>query len=122
MILWSALLKEQRAQREREEHLVAAERRDRLGKGHKNDLGKTRRRFSPSGGRSGSMFEGAEGEAGEGQPAAPLSSPGGGAPVTEQALADAAKVQEARNTLFCPSQEKFHTVVLQGVRNISDTP
>ena len=29
--------------------------------------------------------------------------------------------QEARNTLFCPSQEKFHTVVLKGVSNISDT-
>jgi hypothetical protein len=28
--------------------------------------------------------------------------------------------QEARNTPFCPSQEKFHTVVLRGVRNISD--
>ena len=26
--------------------------------------------------------------------------------------------QEARNTLFCPFQEKFHTVVLRGVRNI----
>ena len=28
--------------------------------------------------------------------------------------------QEAENSLFCPSQEKFHTAVLQGVRNISD--
>ena len=33
-----------------------------------------------------------------------------------------ALLQEARNTLFCPSPEKLHTVVLQGVRNISDTP
>ena len=30
-------------------------------------------------------------------------------------------VREADNTPFCPSQEKFHTVFLQGVRNISDT-
>jgi hypothetical protein len=29
---------------------------------------------------------------------------------------------EARNTPFCPSQDKFHTVVLRGVRNISETP
>ena len=28
--------------------------------------------------------------------------------------------QEARNTLFSPSQEEFGTVLLQGVRNISD--
>ena len=31
-------------------------------------------------------------------------------------------VQEAINTLFCRSQERCHTVVLQGVRNISDAP
>ena len=31
-------------------------------------------------------------------------------------------VQEAINTVFCPSQGKFHTFVLRGVRNISDTP
>ena len=30
--------------------------------------------------------------------------------------------EEARNAPFCPSQEKFHTVVLQGVRNISEAP
>ena len=31
-----------------------------------------------------------------------------------------APCQEAQNTLFCPSQEKFHTVVSsKGVRNIS---
>ena len=29
--------------------------------------------------------------------------------------------QEARSTIFCHSQKKFHTVVLKGVRNISDT-
>ena len=29
--------------------------------------------------------------------------------------------QEGRNTSVCPSQENFHTVVLKGVRNISDT-
>jgi hypothetical protein len=27
-------------------------------------------------------------------------------------------IQEARNTPFCPPQEKFHTVILRGVRNI----
>ena len=26
------------------------------------------------------------------------------------------------NTPFCPSQEKFHTVVLRGLRNISEAP
>ena len=30
--------------------------------------------------------------------------------------------REARNTLFCPSQEKFHTVVLRGVRNVPEAP
>ena len=30
-------------------------------------------------------------------------------------------LEEARNTPFCPSQGKFHTVVLRGVRNISET-
>jgi hypothetical protein len=30
--------------------------------------------------------------------------------------------KEARNTPFCHSQEKFHTVVLSGVRNISEAP
>ena len=29
---------------------------------------------------------------------------------------------EAKNTLFCPSQEKFHTVVSRGLRNISEAP
>ena len=29
--------------------------------------------------------------------------------------------QEAGSTLFFPTQERFHTVVLQGVGNISDT-
>ena len=29
---------------------------------------------------------------------------------------------QARNTAFCPSPEKFHTVVLRGVRNISEAP
>ena len=29
--------------------------------------------------------------------------------------------REAKSTLFCPSHEKFHTVVFKGVRNISDT-
>ena len=31
-------------------------------------------------------------------------------------------VKEARNTRCCPSQEKFHTAVLRGVRNISEAP
>ena len=30
--------------------------------------------------------------------------------------------KEARNTTFCPLQEKCHTVVLRGVRNISEAP
>jgi hypothetical protein len=30
--------------------------------------------------------------------------------------------EEARNTPFCPSQEKFHTVVLRDVRHISEAP
>ena len=30
--------------------------------------------------------------------------------------------REAISTLFCPSQEKFHTVALRGVRNISEAP
>ena len=29
--------------------------------------------------------------------------------------------QEFRNTIFCPSREKFHTVILEGARNVSDT-
>ena len=29
--------------------------------------------------------------------------------------------QEAQNTPFCPLQEKVHTAVLEGVRNVSDT-
>jgi hypothetical protein len=29
--------------------------------------------------------------------------------------------QEVQHTLLCPLQEEFHTVVLKGVRNISDT-
>ena len=32
------------------------------------------------------------------------------------------KAEEARNTPFCPSQEKFHTVVLRGVRNSAEAP
>ena len=32
------------------------------------------------------------------------------------------KTHEARNTPFFPSQEKSHTVVLRGVRNISEVP
>ena len=31
-------------------------------------------------------------------------------------------LQEARNTPFCPSQDKFLTFVLRGVRNISGAP
>lgn len=32
------------------------------------------------------------------------------------------EVQEAQNTLYCPSlHEKFYTVISQGVRNISET-
>ena len=31
-------------------------------------------------------------------------------------------LEEAQNTPFCPSQKKFHTVVLRGVRNISEAP
>ena len=31
-------------------------------------------------------------------------------------------VQEARTIPFCPSQKKFHTVVLRGLRNISEAP
>ena len=31
-------------------------------------------------------------------------------------------VQEARNTPFCPSQGKSHTVVLRGLGNISEAP
>ena len=30
-------------------------------------------------------------------------------------------VQEVQSPLFCPLQEKFHTVVLRGAGNISDT-
>ena len=30
--------------------------------------------------------------------------------------------EEAINTSFCPSQEKFHTFVLRGLRNISEAP
>ena len=29
-------------------------------------------------------------------------------------------VQEAKSAQFCPSQERFHTVVFKDVRNISD--
>ena len=36
--------------------------------------------------------------------------------------ADVDPDQEVINTLFCPSQEKFHTFVLRGVRNISEAP
>ena len=32
----------------------------------------------------------------------------------------ASRAREAINTLFCPSREKFYTVVLKGVRKISD--
>ena len=31
-------------------------------------------------------------------------------------------LKEVRNTPFCPSQEKVHTVALRGVRNISEAP
>jgi hypothetical protein len=31
-------------------------------------------------------------------------------------------LEEARNTLFFPSQEKFHTFVFRGLRNISEAP
>ena len=31
------------------------------------------------------------------------------------------KFQKERNIPFCPSQEKFHSVVLKGLRKISDT-
>jgi hypothetical protein len=30
--------------------------------------------------------------------------------------------KEAINTPFCPLQEKFHTFVLRGLRNISEAP
>ena len=30
--------------------------------------------------------------------------------------------EEVRNTPFCPLQEKFHTFVLRGLRNISEAP
>ena len=30
--------------------------------------------------------------------------------------------EEAINTPFCPLQEKFHTFVLRGLRNISEAP
>ena len=30
--------------------------------------------------------------------------------------------EEAINTPFCPLQEKFHTVVFRGLRNISEAP
>jgi hypothetical protein len=30
--------------------------------------------------------------------------------------------KETRNTPFCPSHEKLHTVVLPGLRNISEAP
>ena len=33
-----------------------------------------------------------------------------------------AEAKEARNVPFCPSQENFDTVVLRGVRNISEAP
>ena len=33
-----------------------------------------------------------------------------------------ALTQEVINTPFCPYQEKFHTFVLRGVRNISEAP
>jgi hypothetical protein len=33
-----------------------------------------------------------------------------------------AAVEEARHTPFCPLQEKFHTFVLRGLRNISEAP
>ena len=40
-----------------------------------------------------------------------------------QALgADRALAEEARNIQFCPLQEKFHTFVLRGLRNISEAP
>ena len=39
-----------------------------------------------------------------------------------QHVDDPQVAEEARNTPFCPSQEKFHTVVLRGVRNISEAP
>jgi beta-galactosidase GanA len=32
------------------------------------------------------------------------------------------EIKEAINTPFCPSQEKFHTDVLRGFRNISEAP
>ena len=37
-------------------------------------------------------------------------------------LATATEAREGGNTPFCTSQEKFHTVVLRCVRNISEAP
>ena len=38
------------------------------------------------------------------------------------APAHAAGAEEVINTPFCPLQEKFHTFVLRGLRNISEAP
>ena len=39
---------------------------------------------------------------------------------SEKPTLDGRQVREAENVPFCPSQEIPNTVVLQGVRNISD--
>ena len=42
--------------------------------------------------------------------------------IVEKELDDiCGKIREARSAPFCPSQEKFHSVVLEGGRNISGT-
>ena len=45
-----------------------------------------------------------------------------GRKVNEGLLGSSIRLEEARNTPFCVSQEKFHTAVLQGVRIISEAP
>ena len=46
-----------------------------------------------------------------------------GHPTLLNAPLDASRAaKEARNTPLCPSQEKFHTGVLRGLRNTSEAP
>jgi hypothetical protein len=42
--------------------------------------------------------------------------------VAQRAWIEKITAQEAINTPFCPLQEKFHTFVLRGLRNISEAP
>ena len=63
-----------------------------------------------------------QGPADEGErppPAGAGRGPGGPQPHADGAGAGEGRAREGQNSIFCPLQEKFHTVVLKGVRNIS---